>query len=109
WGEFPGENWIVLKREEWSKLLPETPKVGKTWELDREVCAKVLTYFYPQTENNEATPDRIEKQALTAKVLSIKEGVVTARINGTLRMQHVFYPGRKNPEPIDATIIGILT
>jgi hypothetical protein len=109
WGEFPGENWIVLKRQEWSKLIPESPQVGKSWELDREVSAKLLTYFYPQTENNEATLDRIEKQLLGAKVLSIKEGVVTARIDGTLRMQHVFYPGRKNAEPIDATIVGVLT
>jgi hypothetical protein len=110
WGEFPAENWIVLQREEWTKLLPkETPKPGQSWELDRDVSAKVLTYFYPQTENNNATPGRIEKHQLTAKVLEVKDSVATARIDGTLRMQHVFYPGRKDPQPIDAAIVGVLT
>ena len=69
----------------------------------------MLTYFYPQTENNDANPGRIEKQSLTAKVLSAEGGVVTARVDGTLRMQHVFYPGRKDPQPVDATLVGVLT
>src|SRR5262249_51366837 len=70
WGEFPGENWIVLARAEWEKLLPPgAVKKGQTCQLDREVSARVLTYFYPQTENNQAPTSRIEKQALTARVL----------------------------------------
>jgi hypothetical protein len=110
WGEFPGENWIVLPKPDWQKLLPTgKPKVGQTWELDKEVSGRVLTYFYPQTENNHATTDRIEKQSLVARVLSVEGGTVTARLDGTLRMQHVFYPGRKNPDPVDAVVVGVLT
>jgi hypothetical protein len=110
WGQFPAENWIVLKREEWSTLLPTGEvRPGQTWELDRDVSAKVLTYFYPQTENNDARTDRIEKHSLTAKALTVKDGVVTARIDGFVRMQHVFYPGRKDAQPLGAEVVGVLT
>lgn len=34
WGEFPAENWIVLGREDWSKLLPARDvTLGQTWSL----------------------------------------------------------------------------
>jgi len=44
-----------LRPEQWSKLLPPPPvEPGHSWELDRDVSAKILTYFYPQTENAKA-------------------------------------------------------
>jgi hypothetical protein len=110
WGQFPAENWIVLERPDWKKLLPPgdvTP--GQMWELDRDVSAKILTYFYPQTENNDAAIDRIQQHALTAKVLTVKDGSVTARVDGFLRMQHVFYPGRNDAQPLAAEVVGVLT
>jgi hypothetical protein len=110
WGQFPAENWIVLKPEEWLKLLPTGGVTsGQTWELDRDVSARVLTYFYPQTENNNASIDRIEKQWLNAKALTVKDGMVTARVDGFVRMQHVFYPGRKDAQPLWADIVGVMT
>jgi hypothetical protein len=110
WGEFPAENWIVLTRADWSKLLP-TGQVnqGQTWELDRAVSARILTYFYPQTENNDARVDRIEKQWLTAKALTVKDNMVTARVDGFVKMQHVFYPGRTDAQPLAAEVVGVLT
>ena len=110
WGRIPAENWIVLTQEDWSKLLPRgdvTP--GQTWELDQAVSAKILTYFYPQTENNDARIERIQQHSLAAKALTVKDGLVTARIDGFVRMQHVFYPGRKNAEPLGAEVVGVLT
>src|SRR5262249_14817394 len=59
--------------------------------------------------NNDAPPSRIQKQSLRAKVLTARDGVVQARLDGELRMTHVFYPGRKNAEPIEATLLGVLT
>jgi hypothetical protein len=110
WGEFPAENWIVLTREDWSKLLPTGDvNPGQTWELDRDVSARVLTYFYPQTENNNASVDRIEKHGLTAKALPVKDGVVTARVDGFVKMHQVFYPGRKDAQPLGADVGGVLT
>jgi hypothetical protein len=56
WGAFPAENWIVLTKDQWSKLLPaEKVKVGSTWELDKEVAARFLTHIYPTTENNDVS------------------------------------------------------
>ena len=49
--EFPAENYIVLKQQDWEKLRPpETAKVGSTWDIDKDVAEQFLTYFFPQTE-----------------------------------------------------------
>lgn len=110
WGQFPAENWIILERADWLKIVPAVDvEPGQTWEFDRDVSARILTYFYPQTENNNASIDRIQQQLLRAKVLTVKAGVVTARVDGFLRMQHVFYPGRTDAQPLGAEIVGVLT
>lgn len=113
WGEFPAENWIVLAREDWSRLVPSGDvTMGQTWELDRGVSARILTYFYPQTENNYPSTDRLEQYRLTARALAVRDGVVTARIDGFVKMHHAFYPaytGRMDAQPIDAGVIGVLT
>jgi hypothetical protein len=110
WGQFPAENWLVFTRAQWSRLLPGNGVApGQTWELDRDISAGILTYFYPQTENNDATTARIQQHALTAKVLTVQNGRVTARIDGFVRMQHVFYPGRKDAQPLGADVVGVLT
>ena len=110
WGEFPAENWIVLNGEDWSKLLPSGPvSPGQTWAFDQNVSARILTYFYPQTENNDARTDRIEQKSLTAKALTVKEGEVTARVDGFVKMRHAFYPGRKDAQPLEAQVVGVLT
>jgi hypothetical protein len=108
WGAFAAEDWIVLARAEWSKLLPEkTTGVGASWELDRDVTAKVLTRFYPSTENNNVSTNRIDEQSLKATVLSIQDGVVRARLDGRLKMKHSFYH-RDDDNFVDATIVGLL-
>jgi hypothetical protein len=110
WGAVPAENWIVLTQEDWSKMIPTTAVTpGQAWELDRDVTAKILTYFYPQTENNNASIQRIEEQRLTAKVLTINEGVVTARVDGFVTMKHAPIPGRTDARPIRADVAGLLT
>lgn len=110
WGEFPAENWIVLNPEDWSKLAPAAAvSPGQTWQLDQNVSARILTYFYPQTENNDARIDRIEQQSLIAKVLTVQDDVVTARIDGFVKMHHAFYPGRNDAQPLEAQVVGVLT
>lgn len=82
---------------------------GQTWEIDRGISARILTYFYPQTENNDARIDRLEKYGLSAKTLMVANGVVTARVDGFVTMRHAFYPGRTDAQPLAAEVVGVLT
>jgi hypothetical protein len=108
WGAYAAEDWIVLERSEWRKLLPtERVAAGASWELDRDVAGKVLTHFYPSTENNSVSTNRLDEQALKATVLSIQDGVVLARLDGRLNMKHPFYH-RDDDNFVEATIVGIL-
>jgi hypothetical protein len=108
WGAYPGEDWIVLGRAECGKLLPAGDvKAGQTWEPDRETMAKLLLRFYPSSENNDVKTNRIEKQAVKATVLSVKDGVATARLDGTLRMKHPFYH-KDDDNFVDATFLGVI-
>src|SRR5207237_1293094 len=92
WGSFPVENWIVLPRAQWSKFLPPPNSgTGKSWDIDKEAAAELLTYFYPATENNSVSTNRIEQQELKGRVISTQDGIVRVRLWGTLKMQHNFY------------------
>jgi hypothetical protein len=67
-----------------------------------------LVRFYPTTENNDLGTNRIDRQSLRATVLSIKEGVARARLSGSLRMKHAFYPGRADNLFVEASLLGYL-
>jgi hypothetical protein len=109
WNALPSEDWIELKRPEWVKLLPAAVlSEGSSWEMDKDVAAKLLTRFYPTTENNDLAKNRIDRQALKGIVLSVRNGAVRARIDGTLKMKHTFYPNRPDENFVEATIVGYL-
>ena len=109
WTALPSEDWIVLKQTQWQKLLPkEKVAVGSSWDVDREVASELLTRFYPTTENNDLSTNRIERQALKATVLSIRDGVARARMEGALKMKHAFYPGKDDKNFVEATVVGYL-
>jgi hypothetical protein len=118
WGEFPSENWLVLKRQDGADLLPPgKAEPGAGWEVPREAAARLLTYFYPQTETCDFARDvaedgphkhRIEQLKLTARVLSVRGDRVRARLDGTLKLKHTFYPGRDDNNRAEATVAGYL-
>jgi hypothetical protein len=109
WGAVPSEDWIELKRAQWLKLLPAGPvRIGDSWDLDREVTAQLLTRFYPTTENNDLTTNRLDRQGLKGTVLSVKDGVIRARVEGGLKMKHAFYPGRADENFVEASIVGYI-
>jgi len=109
WAALPAENWIVLPRDEWRKLLPAGEAgVGKTWDLDKDVAAKLLLRFYPDTELNDLSKNRINRQSLRATVVSVQDGVVRARLEGSLKMKHAFYPGRADNNFVETTVAGYL-
>jgi hypothetical protein len=90
------------------KLLPHADlRPADSWELDNEVMASVLTHFYPPTENTDLRKNRIEEQSLQARVESIEKGVMRARLDGKLRMQHSFYHNEDN-NFVEASLVGYL-
>jgi hypothetical protein len=111
WHAYPSEDWIVLDEADQAKLLPpEGGKVGPgtSWVIDRAVATKILTHFYPQTENNDVKKNRIDRIDLKATVVSVAaDGVVRARLDGDLLMQHPFYH-KETPDMVDATVVGYL-
>jgi RNA polymerase sigma factor (sigma-70 family) len=107
WGEFPAENWIVLPRERSERLIkPGVAGPGDSWLIDPELTADLLTYFYPQTENNDITSNRLDRAWLRATVVSVDGDRAVARIEGELRMKHRFYPNRPDESFVVATLIG---
>lgn len=109
WGEFPSENWIVLNSSRCKAFLPpDKAEEGTSWDVDKEAATKVLTYFYPQTENNDVSTNRIDDLALKATVTSVKDGVVRARLDGRLKMKHAFYPHRDDDKMVEASVVGYI-
>ncbi len=112
WHEFPSENWIVFDRAEWMKLVPGgTPRLGATYEVSRQPAAKLVVYFYPQTEqteDNSIDRNRIDSMRLQATVVAISGSIVRARLDATLRMKHTLYPGKDDGNFVDATAQGYL-
>jgi hypothetical protein len=69
----------------------------------------ILTYFCPQTENDDTRIDHLEAYGLSAEALGITNGVVTPRVEGFARMHHAFYPGRpmRSPCPPRSWVCGV--
>ena len=111
WGEFPVENWILLDRAQWTKFLPAgEAEVGSSWEVEPEVAARLLRYFYPATENNDPAKNRIERLSLKATIVSMtggRAGIARARIEGSLKMKHSFYH-RDDDNVVEATVVGFM-
>jgi hypothetical protein len=109
WNALPSEDWIVMAKNEWRKLLPTGEvKVGASWEPDKDTAAWLLTRFYPTTENNDLSTNRIDQQELKATVLSVKDGIIRARLAGRLKMKHSFYPSRDDDNAVEANLDGYL-
>ena len=112
WREFPSEDWLVFNRAESKGLLPASkPRTGESWEVQKPVAERLLRHFYPQTEqcdDEKPLTNRIDRMALSAIAESAKNGLVHARLEGSLRMKHAFYPGRDDDNFVDATLAGYL-
>src|SRR5438876_787432 len=73
WNDFPVEDWIVLSHDECAKLLPGgKSRVGDSWRVDEEISARLLTRFYPPTENNDVSKNRFERRSLNAEIVSFQ-------------------------------------
>lgn len=108
WREFPAENWILLTRGEWMSMLPRDVKPESSWTLDDALTRKLLTDFYPPTEEFDTTKDRneIETATLTAKPISRNGSVLRVQLEGKLVMKHSFYVNRPDNAKVNATLLG---
>ncbi|MCI0642591.1 MAG: hypothetical protein L0Y72_02765 [Gemmataceae bacterium] len=108
WGSYPSEDWIVFSKEETKKLLPsERVEKGLTWELDADLTGRLLVHFYPTTENNDVSKNKIQKQQLKAAVISFENGVARAKLTGHLTMEHWFYH-KADGNTVDTRLVGYL-
>jgi hypothetical protein len=109
WDGFPSENWIVLNPEQREGLLPAAGmRVGDAWDVREDVATAILTYFYPQTENNDVSTHRFDRRGLRETIESVQDGAAHARIEGRVRMTHRSNPGREDGNIVDATVVGYL-
>jgi hypothetical protein len=107
WSDLPSENWIVLAPAEWRRLVPEGDLgAGRSWDIDPEVAAKLYLRFYPDTEANDFSANRIDRQALRAKVVSVNDATVRVRLDGDLKMKHAFYPNHDDDHYVETAVVG---
>ena len=92
WSDFPVENWVVLTAEDQKALLAEQP--------DQGVLKKILTHFYPATENNDVSKNRFEDLSATAKRAGSR-----VQLSGTFKMAHSFYH-KDDGKAVEADFIG---
>ncbi len=109
WSALPSEDWYVLGREQWTRLLPKNRvAVGDTWKVDEQLADTLLTRFYPTTELNDLSQNRIDERTLKLTAVAVEADRVRARIDGRLKMKHAFYPGRDDNNSVDAAILGMI-
>jgi hypothetical protein len=108
WSALPSENWVGFGPKEAARFVPGGDlRRGRAWDIPKDLASRLLTHFYPQTENNNVKKNRIDRQALRATVLSVKKGVARVRLDGSLRMKHTFYH-KDDDSFVEATVVGFM-
>ena len=108
WGELPVEDWVVYAANEAAAFLaPDGSKPGVAWDVDRKAAAKLLTHFYPATENNDVGKNEFERLELRGRVVSVRDGVARVRLEGRLTMKHTFYH-KNDPNRVRASVVGFV-
>ena len=81
---------------------PGEAKINDSWAIEKDLAAKLLVKVYPQTVKINAGVERcrIDQQLLTLTATSIRDGIVRARIDGSL--------ARNEDSFVDAVLTGFL-
>src|SRR5262249_25024096 len=113
WHQMPAENWLVLPRAEWARLLPNGPhELDEPWTLPPELARQILLRFYPTTQGGRPARVRrnqVEQVSLRGRIVARRE-TVRARLEGMIRMRRSFYP-IVSPDPptlLTASVSGYL-
>lgn len=104
----PAENWVVVPRDAWTKLLPQgEAAVGRTWQPEPAAMGRLLAWFYPRTESHMPDRNTIEEQEVKATVVSVSGGTARARLEGRFKMtQRNFFAKGVGENPVVASIVG---
>jgi hypothetical protein len=109
WARMPAEDYLVFGPDEWKTLIaPATAKVGDTWDLDPAFVKSLLIHFYPPSLNFYYTKNVIDRPAMKATVIAVKEGVARVRLDSTLKMKHTFVPDKEDNYYVDADVVGLV-
>jgi hypothetical protein len=108
--QLPAENFLVFNRSEWSSLLgPANLEVGTSWSPDAALTEKLVTRFYPPSENNDLTlAHEVQQKDIKATVVSIADGVARVRLDGTVKVKHQFTRILVDNARADATLVGYM-
>jgi hypothetical protein len=103
------ENWIVFSPAEQRELLGRRDRVkaGEAWTIPAELSRKLLTHFYPATENNDVSKNKFLEQQLDATVVSANGAGARARVTGSFRMEHSFYH-KPDGKISEGTVVGYI-
>lgn len=104
WAATPGVDWVCVPKTEWASLIP-TKSSGASWKLPDDLTHRLLSHFYPPTENNDLGKNHPDGSELMATVLETKHGTATVKIEGKLLMQHDFYH-KPDGRYVEGTIVG---
>jgi len=113
--EVPAENWLPLGPADAAKLLPrEDARIGLEWTPAPELSARILTHFYPVTEDilrDDSARSKVERLALRGRVVSIRGETIRARLDGEVRLSryfHAIHPPEHTPMTIEARVSGFV-
>src|SRR4051794_13245622 len=107
WGGVIPEGWFTLSAEPAKGLTVDAPDAGETWDLPPALTARLLERFYPATENNDLSKNRIGRVEVRAEVVSVEGGKARARLVGHLRMGHAFYH-QEDGKVVEARVLGFV-
>jgi len=111
WREYPAENWTVLPKDQLADLLPPEPQIrpGQVWSVRDQTARAILTTLYPATEED-SRKDRniIQKSSMKARIVSIDDGIVVARVDAAWTGKRSFYPGREPDHHLDVKAEGFI-
>ena len=110
WSALPSEDWYVLERDDMDSTAAERAcgRRRLVARLTTQLAETLLTRFYPTTELNDLSKNRLDERSLKLTAIAVEADRVRARIDGRLKMKHPFYPGRDDDNFVNATIVGLI-
>jgi len=108
WAEFPSENWIVLSRDEWDRILPpQGAALKSTWQIPAPIAVKLAEWLYPQAEDaTRKNRSRVDMADFRLTLVTLEGPLARARIEGRTNVFHSFPTFKISQDYATAELIG---